>query len=87
MTRGGPGAGDGTTYVPRVPAGHPEGYLEAFAQLYTDAAEQIVARWEGRAPSARSLLLPTVEEGAAGMKFIEAALESNRLNGAWVAGL
>jgi predicted dehydrogenase len=87
LTRAGPGAGDGSVYTPRVPAGHPEGYLEAFAQLYTDAAEQIVARWEGRGPSAKSLLLPTVEQGAAGMKFIEAALESNRQNGAWVGGL
>jgi predicted dehydrogenase len=87
ITRGGPLSGDGTAYVARVPAGHPEGYLEAFAQLYTDAAEQIVAQWEGRAPSATSLLLPTVEQGEMGMKFIEAALESNKQNAGWVGGL
>ncbi|GAB0113031.1 Gfo/Idh/MocA family protein [Acidisoma sp. C75] len=87
ITRGGPQSGDGAAYAARVPAGHPEGYLEAFAQLYTDAAEQIVARWEGRAPAATALLLPTVEQGEMGMKFIEAALESNRRNAAWVGGL
>lgn len=87
ITRGGPVSGDASVYVPRVPAGHPEGYLEAFAQLYTDAAEQILAHEEGRAPSAQSRLLPSVEEGAAGMRFIEAALDSNRRDAAWVGGL
>lgn len=87
MTRGGPGYGDANIYVPRVPAGHPEGYLEAFAQLYTDAAEQITAQWEGRAPSAQSRFLPTVEDGEAGMKFIEAAIASSQQGGAWVSPL
>lgn len=87
ITRGGPQSGDGAAYGSRVPAGHPEGYLEAFAQLYTDAAEQIVAQWEGRAPSPTALLLPTVEQGEMGMKFIEVALESNRQNAGWVGGL
>lgn len=87
MARGGPGSGDPNIYTPRVPAGHPEGYLEAFAQLYTDAAEQITAQWEGRVPSAWSRFLPTVEEGEAGMKFIEAAIASSRQGGAWLSPL
>ena len=85
LTRGGPGSADTNVYVPRVPAGHPEGYLEAFAQLYADAAEQITAQWEGRAPSATSRFLPTVEDGEAGMKFIEAAIASSRQGGAWLS--
>ena len=72
-------------YVPRVPAGHPEGYLEAFGQLYADAAEQITAQWECRAASAISRFLPTVEDGEAGMKFIEAAIASSQQGGAWLS--
>jgi hypothetical protein len=68
-----------------VPAGHPEGYLEAFAQLYADAAEQITAHWEGRPASATSRFLPTVEDGEAGMKFIETAIASSRQGGAWLS--
>jgi len=71
-------------HASRLPAGHPEGYLEAFAQLYTDLAEQISARLEGRPPASSSLLVPTVEDGVAGMHFISAALESSRQNSAWV---
>ncbi len=85
ITRGGPASGDVNVYVPRVPAGHPEGYLEAFAQLYADAAEQIAARWEGRAPAPTARFLPTVEDGEAGMKFIEAAIASSRQGGAWLS--
>lgn len=68
----------------RVPAGHPEGYLEAFAQVYSDAAELIHARIEGRAADALALDVATVEEGVAGHRFIEAVLQSNRLDGRWV---
>ena len=71
-------------HASRLPAGHPEGYLEAFAQLYTDLAEQISARLEGRPPASSSLLVPTVEDGVAGMHFISAALESSKQNSAWV---
>ena len=61
-------------HASRVPAGHPEGYLEAFAQLYTDMAEQISARLENRSPASSSLLVPTVEDGVAGMRFISAVI-------------
>ena len=69
----------------RVPAGHPEGYLEAFAQVYSDAAELILARIEGRAADALALDVATVEEGVAGHRFIDAVLQSHARNGAWVA--
>lgn len=68
----------------RIPAGHPEGYLEAFAQLYTDLAEQISARQLGRKPAPLSLLVPNVEDGVEGMRFVSATLESSRRDAQWV---
>jgi predicted dehydrogenase len=84
IRRGGSGANEAAGRVTRVPAGHPEGYLEAFATIYNDAAEQIWAAIEGRAPDPASLLTPTVRDGIAGVKFIEAAVESSRHGGVWV---
>jgi predicted dehydrogenase len=84
IRRPGPGVNSPAAHASRIPAGHPEGYLEAFAQLYTDLAEQIYARREGRSPSLASLLVPNVEDGLEGMRFIAATLESGRRNSAWV---
>jgi len=81
--RAGPGAGPVAAHVSRIPSGHPEGYLEAFAQLYADMAEQIRARIDGRPPDRASLLVPTVEDGVDGMRFISAVIESSRHNAAW----
>ena len=67
-----------------MPPGHPEGYLEGFAQIYTDTAELIAAKAENRMPDAMARLVPTVEDGARGVKFIEAAVESSRRDAAWV---
>jgi len=84
VLRPGPGGTSAAAHASRIPAGHPEGYLEAFAQLYTDLAEQIYARREGRSPSLASLLVPNVEDGVEGMRFIAATLESGRRNAVWV---
>ena len=81
--RAGPAASPVAAHASRVPSGHPEGYLEAFAQLYADMAEQISARIEGRPADPLSLLVPTVEDGVAGMRFISAVIESSRRNAAW----
>lgn len=59
----------------RLPAGHPEGYIEAFANLYRDFATALL---EGTKPD-----VPTVEDGVRGMAFLEAAVESSKSNGAW----
>lgn len=77
-------AGAAAQAATRIPSGHPEGYLEAFAQLYRDAAAQIhaVNAWEPL-PQA-SLSLPTVADGVAGMRFIEAVLESDLGGSRWV---
>ncbi|MEQ5841468.1 Gfo/Idh/MocA family oxidoreductase [Paraburkholderia acidicola] len=72
-------------HATRVPAGHPEGYLEAFAQLYKDAALQIEAIDSGLPVPAESRLLTTVDDGVAGLKFIDAVIASHSADGAWVA--
>jgi predicted dehydrogenase len=84
MSRNGAAATPAAKHASRVPSGHPEGYLEAFAQLYTDLAEQIRARELGQIPSADSLLVPTVEDGVAGVRFVAAVLESSKKNAGWV---
>lgn len=85
IRRAGAGADATAAHASRIPAGHPEGYLEAFAQLYTDLAEQIAAHRDGRAANPASLLVPGIEAGLDGVRFIAAALESSRRNAGWVA--
>lgn len=85
VTRAGPGADAAAAHATRIPAGHPEGYLEGFAQLYADFAEQITARLENRAPDPASLLVPTVDDGVRGMRLLAAALDSHRQGGVWTA--
>jgi predicted dehydrogenase len=85
IRRGGAGADAVAGRVTRIPAGHPEGYLEGFATLYSDAAELIWAKLEGREPDPGALLVPTVQDGVAGVAFIAAVVESSKKNGAWVA--
>ncbi|WCG84652.1 Gfo/Idh/MocA family protein [Pectobacterium sp. A5351] len=63
-------------HATRFPAGHPEGYFEAFAQLYKDAALQINALKNGTTIPESSRMLTTVDDGVAGMKFIDAVLRS-----------
>jgi predicted dehydrogenase len=70
-------------HATRVPAGHPEGYLEAFAQLYSDAARHIIALDAGLAVPVEALWLPTVDDGVDGMAFIEAVLASHQNGGVW----
>ena len=83
LTRGRPGLSAAAERATRVALGHPEGYFEAFANLYADAAEAIVARRTGQAPEPLALDFPTVEDGARGVRFVEAALESSRAGGRW----
>ncbi len=84
VSRGGPATSASAKHATRIPSGHPEGYLEAFAQLYTDIADQIEARNAGRPAAPQSLLVPTVQDGLAGVQFIAGVLESSKRNSAWV---
>jgi predicted dehydrogenase len=83
ITRAGAGAGQAAAAVSRIPSGHVEGYLEAFANIYTGSAELIAARLEGREPADWARLVPSVEDGARGVKFITAAVESSSRGGVW----
>ncbi len=68
----------------RLPRGHPEGLVEAFANLYRDAAEAIAASITGVPADPLALEFPTAADGAAGLAFIDAALASRTTGGAWV---
>jgi predicted dehydrogenase len=83
ITRGGAGAGSSAARVSRIPAGHPEGYLEGFANIYAEAARAIRAmrRKGGKMP--KDVIFPTVEDGVEGVAFVEACVKSSRKNGAW----
>ena len=83
LTRGGAGALDVATRLTRTPSGHPEGYLEAFANIYSEAADLIRAHDTG-APSAANALVPTIEDGLQGMRFIDACVRSSNLDAAWI---
>jgi predicted dehydrogenase len=83
ITRGGAGSGTAAARVTRVPPGHPEGYLEGFANIYGEAAQAIVAAREGKAPDA-DVLYPTIEDGVKGVAFVEACVRSSARNAAWV---
>jgi predicted dehydrogenase len=67
----------------RTPRGHSEGWIEAWANLYGEVAIAIEARREGVDVDAGALEYPTVEDGARGVKWVEAALDSDRAGGAW----
>ncbi|MBT3700194.1 MAG: Gfo/Idh/MocA family oxidoreductase [Alphaproteobacteria bacterium] len=84
ITRGGHGSSEIAGRVTRTPGGHPEGYLEGFANVYSDVAEAITARLEGRDPDPQAMDFPTVMDGVRGVKFIEAAVESSAKGGSWV---
>ncbi|MFP4269866.1 MAG: Gfo/Idh/MocA family protein [Alphaproteobacteria bacterium] len=83
LVRGGPGTGAEAARLSRVPAGHPEGYLEAFANLYRDAADAIHAHAEGRG-GATAAHLPGIADGLDGMVFIDACVRSAAQDAAWV---
>jgi predicted dehydrogenase len=83
ITRGGAGAGAAAARVTRIPSGHPEGYLEAFATIYSEAAAAINAAKAGT-PVDPSVVYPTVDDGVKGVAFVTACIESGKQNGAWV---
>ena len=80
ITRGGSIKQDGSFSYERVPAGHPEGYLEAFAQIYSDAAD-VIQNKENKNELIK--ILPNVNDGLHIMKFIKATVDSSNNNSAW----
>ena len=68
----------------RVPPGHPEGYLEGFANIYTEAARAHSRRAAQEAKPPKDVLFPTVHDGVKGVAFVEACVRSSAKNAAWV---
>ncbi len=83
ITRNGAGAGAAAARVSRIPPGHPEGYLEGFANIYAEAARAIRAKQAGTKLSA-DVVYPTVADGVDGLKFIDACVRSSAKNGSFV---
>jgi predicted dehydrogenase len=82
LTRGGPSGG---TQGIRVPAGHPEGYLEGFANIYQAAADAIIAsRGDKNSETLFPTLFPTLLDGLEGMKFVDACVRSSAKNAIWI---
>ena len=85
LTRGGPGLCAAAIRASRLPSGHPEGFIEAFANIYLGVAADIRARLAGVAPDAIAADYPRVADGARGVRFIEKVLESSRSGQKWTA--
>jgi predicted dehydrogenase len=83
ITRAGAGANAAAARVTRVPSGHPEGYFEAFATIYTETAQAIKASRDGKKPP-KDVQFPGIKDGIDGMAFIEACVKSSRANAKWV---
>jgi hypothetical protein len=82
ITRGGAGSDAEAGRMTRIPAGHPEGYLEGFANIYTEIAHAVRASRSGTKPDA-AVLFPTIRDGVKGLAFIEAAIASSVKSGRW----
>lgn len=84
ITRGGAGSGPEAGRLTRIPPGHPEGYLEGFANIYTEAARAIRAAKTGT-PVPEGTTFPSLKEGLEGVAFVDACVRSSARNGAWVS--
>ena len=82
LTRGGAGTGPEAARMTRVPPGHPEGYLEGFANIYAEAARAILARRDGSTLDG-AVTYPGLKEGLEGVAFVDACVRSSKRNGAW----
>ena len=83
ITRGGAGSNDAAGRVTRIPAGHPEGYLEGFATIYSEVAQAIRAKKAGESVP-EGVLFPGIEDGIEGVAFVDACVRSSADDGAWV---
>ena len=83
ITRNGAGSDDASSRMSRIPPGHPEGYLEGFANIYSEAAAAIIASRRGKKPL-ESVIYPTVYDGLKGVQFVSACVTSSKRNAAWV---
>ena len=80
LTRAGPGTGSLANVATRIPSGHPEGFIEGFANIYRETADLIDAYREKKSITS---LIPTVDDGLRGMRFIDKAVASNQAGSIW----
>ncbi|MEM1364446.1 MAG: Gfo/Idh/MocA family oxidoreductase [Pseudomonadota bacterium] len=83
ITRGGAGSGAAAGAGTRIPPGHPEGYLEGFANVYSEAADLIRAAQAGEGKP-DGVQTPTVRDGLEGVAFVDACVRSSNRDAAWV---
>ncbi len=84
LTRGGAAVGQSAALATRIPGGHPEGFLEAFANLYRDFADLIDALRSGDITVVEASLVPDIHAGVRGVEFVEAAVTSAAKGNSWV---
>ena len=84
VTRGSNSASEEANNVTRVPPGHPEGYLEGFANIYSDVCKSLFAQINNQNYDQSNDCYPTIYDGVEGMRFIETVLESSKNNSKWV---
>lgn len=84
MTRNGAGQGGAASRMVRIPPGHPEGYLEGFANIYLEAAHAMRAA-NGGEPQPSNVEFPTLQDGVEGVAFVDACVRSSGRNSAWVS--
>jgi predicted dehydrogenase len=82
---GGPYLGETAARSTRIPSGHPEAFLEAFANIYTAAYDDMAKRASGQTFEATNTLYPNVADGVDGMNFITQSVASSKANGAWLS--
>jgi predicted dehydrogenase len=80
LTRAGPGTGSLANVATRIPSGHPEGFIEGFANIYRETADLIDAYREKKSITS---LIPTVDDGLRGMRFIDKAVASDQAGSIW----
>jgi predicted dehydrogenase len=83
FTRGSGSASEEANNITRIPAGHPEGYLEGFANIYSDVSKKLFALINKQKYDPSNDCYPTIYDGVEGMKFIETVLESSNNNCKW----
>ncbi len=83
-TPNGPGTLPLSARSTRLVAGHPEGFPDGFANIYSDAAEAIAARRAGKDADPLALYFPNSWDGLLGVRFVNSVIESSNLNGKWV---
>jgi predicted dehydrogenase len=85
LLRGSPDLSENANALSRVPVGHPEGYIEGFANLYREIADALMIYRSGKKPSPGDILFPTGEDGYDGVSFVEAAVQSNNEGSVWIS--